>query len=103
MYNVIRNKKLKRSKIEMITNEKIYWCNNGAEQAKYDEMKNANFNFTRKSEMTFYLYHRFYNDGDMPPMYRTYPDAYARLMEDKATKQIISEYKRYTRQLAKQA
>ena len=43
-----------------------YWNSNGPEQAKYDEMEAAGFEYTKATQTVFHSYYRYYNDGDLP-------------------------------------
>ena len=47
-------------------NEHTYWNSNGPEQAKYDEMEAAGFEYTKATRTVFHSYYRYYNDGDLP-------------------------------------
>ena len=47
-------------------NEHTYWNSNGPEQAKYDEMEAAGFEYTKATQTVFHSYYRYYNDGDLP-------------------------------------
>ena len=47
-------------------NEHTYWNSNGPEQAKYNEMEAAGFEYTKATQTVFHSYHRYYNDGDLP-------------------------------------
>ena len=46
--------------------ENRYWNSNGPEQAKYDEMEKAGFEYTKATQNAFHSYYRYYNDGDLP-------------------------------------
>ena len=43
-----------------------YWNSNGPEQAKYNEMEAAGFEYTKATQTVFHSYYRYYNDGDLP-------------------------------------
>lgn len=90
----------------------MYWEKNGKEQAKYDEMVNAGWEFTKKTETVFHSYYRYYNDGDLPGWARSrydltkYSDEYGwrhrtfnikgqRELEDRVSEAILVEYKRF--------
>ena len=47
-------------------NEHTYWNSNGPEQAKYNEMEAAGFEYTKATQTVFHSYYRYYNDGDLP-------------------------------------
>jgi len=85
-----------------------YWNNKGIEQAKYDEMENAGWQYTKKTESAFHSYYRYYNDGDLPGWARgnyrlTQPGRWGRELstlgqqefEIRITDVINAEYKRF--------
>jgi len=93
----------------------MYWENMGTHQDEYEIMFLATevgkFNFTKKSDSTFYSYYRYYNDGDLPgwvrghseyTMYNRHyinnkalnPDGEAEL-ERRADDAVMHEWKRY--------
>ena len=47
-------------------NERTYWNSNGSEQARYNEMEAAGFEYTKATQTVFHSYYRYYNDGDLP-------------------------------------
>ena len=47
-------------------NKHTYWNSNGPEQARYDEMEAAGFEYTKATRTVFHSYYRYYNDGDLP-------------------------------------
>ena len=89
--------------------KKTYWCRNGAEQAKMDEMEKAGFEFTRKTEAVLYSYYRYFNDGDFPGWARkdwslvTYDgrgnkvlnEKGIALQENRVSAAVLAEYARY--------
>ena len=94
--------------------ERMYWNRQGAEQAKYNEMKDAGFQFTKKTETIFHSYYRYFNDGDFPGWARGMWgwQWYGRfglelnkigleVQEQRITEAILYEYKRF--QKAKKA
>lgn len=89
-----------------------YWNRQGQEQAKYDEMMAADWEFTKKSETIFHGYYRYYNDGDLPGWARSRYDltknsfeyGYAHRvlnekgeqeLENRVTEAVLAEYKRF--------
>lgn len=85
---------------------KTYWNNNGEEQAKYNEMVNAGFEFTKVSKANIHSYYRYYNDGDMPGWARSQwqmkewngkelNERGQRELERRATEVVLKEYSRY--------
>lgn len=90
-----------------------YWENTGAEQAKYDEMENAGWDYderTAKTNNIFHSYYRYYNDGDLPGWargkyeltkmdwlmgQRVLNDKGMEELESRVTEAILSEYKRF--------
>lgn len=93
-----------------------YWCSNGAEQSKYDEMEAAGFEYLKGTEAVFYRYYRFFNDGDCPAHLRwsmrtqtsiclRNPDyiAHCKKLEAQVTERILKEYTRFQRNQQKTA
>lgn len=85
-----------------------YWYGNGAEQAKFDEMNESGFQFTKTSESAFHRYYRFFNDGDCPSTLKrvmqlpyeareSHPDyvSHCQKLEAKVTERILVEYRRF--------
>ena len=52
-------------------NQHTYWNSNGPEQARYDEIESACFEYIKATETVFHSYYRYYNDGDLPGWART--------------------------------
>lgn len=85
---------------------KTYWNNNGEEQAKYNEMVDAGFEFTKASKANIHSYYRYYNDGDMPGWARSQwqmkewngkklNERGLEELERRATEVVLKEYSRY--------
>lgn len=87
-----------------------YWNSKGAEQAKYDEMEAAGFEYTKTTENVFYRYYRFFNDGDCPSKLKWVmrqpssiqarnPEyiAHCKKIEAQVTERILKEYARFQR------
>lgn len=90
-----------------------YWERKGAEQAKYDEMQDYGWEYTKKSESVFHSYYRYFNDGDLPGWARsrwdlTKPGRWGRELNQKGLEElerrtneaVLAEYKRYQKALA---
>ena len=93
--------------------QNTYWNNNGAEQAKYAELKKAvqsGWAYSKKTEQAFHSYYRYFNDGDFPGWARgnwklrkmghfgwELNDAGLEMQEQRVTEAILSEYKRLTK------
>ena len=91
--------------------ENTYWNNNGAEQEKYDELREAvrnGYNWTQKTENVFHSYYRYFNDGDFPGWakrnwsLRQYGrwgwelnEEGLKMQEQRITEAILKEYERY--------
>lgn len=90
----------------------MYWMNEGKEQAKYDEMSAAGWEFSKKTEAVFHSYYRYWNDGDLPGWARSRYDLtknsneygyWHRVLnakgkqeqENRVTEAINAEYKRF--------
>ena len=94
----------------------MYWMNEGKEQAKYDEMVTAGWEFSKKTEAVFHSYYRYYNDGDAPARIRWLKQmlgpygsqdnseirTYEARLEAKATERIEIEYRRFRKAQAAQ-
>lgn len=95
--------------------EHTYWNSNGPEQAKYDEMEAAGFEYTKATKDTFHTYYRYFNDGDLPgwarkrwdltryrPAWgytqRELNEAGEAELERRVTERIQIEYRRFKRQ-----
>ena len=91
-----------------ITLDNMYWNHNGMEQAKYDQMMNAGFQFTKATEAIFHSYYRYFNDGDFPGWARgmwgwqkwgrygtELNKTGLEVQEDRVTEAILREYKRF--------
>ena len=75
--------------------ENSYWHGKGKYQKEYDEMKAADFEFTKATQKVFHSYYRFHNDGDTPTSYRYYAEKYQNIIEAKADERILAEYKKF--------
>ena len=89
--------------------DKSYWNRQGPQQAKYDEMQDAGWEFNPTTIDTFHRYYRFHNDGDATPRIRrletllgwrglqNHPEyiAYCQRMEERVTQRIEVEYRRF--------
>ena len=95
-------------------NEHTYWNSNGPEQAKYNEMEAAGFEYTKATQTVFHSYYRYYNDGDLPGWARsrwdvtryTFQYGYRQRVltetgeaefEQRITERIQIEYRRFLR------
>lgn len=98
--------------------DNLYWNHKGAEQDKYEEMKAAGFQFTRKTETVFHSYYRYFNDGDFPGWARgdwrlckythhkygwdkELNDRGLEMQEQRVTEAILYEYGRFMKKGAK--
>lgn len=78
---------------------KKYWYNTGKYQKEYDEMLEANHEFTKKSNAIAYRYYRYYNDGDKPHgMSYESVSFIETYLEEQADKMVCYEYKRFKKE-----
>lgn len=93
-----------------------YWNSKGAEQAKYDEMEAAGFEYTKTTNDVFRRYYRFFNDGHCPSKLKWVmrqkisiqernPEyiAHCKKLEEACTERILKEYSRFQRSQRKNA
>lgn len=83
----------------MLDCKNTYWASEGKYQTEYDAMQKAVtdgvFEFTKTTLNVFHRYYRFYNDGDLPNVYRWRQEEYAEILEEKVSDRIEKEWKKF--------